>query len=511
MRILVTGSSRGIGKCVFDQLKDEGHQVLGIARSPSDESMHALDVNATDDILELVRTEWGEEKLNVVIHNAAMGYYGEFSQQKPEQIVQMVNTNLLAPLKLTHQLYPFLEAAVRAQEPAQVIFISSAHDVASTPLFATYTATKAALSGLARSLEREWAREGIQVLSVAMGPTNTSMHESIGLHLSDSTKKFFMKDSVAAKKIVRCVRKNKRGRVKVGALSWWVQFQASVRHFGRVLGSACACSCRKRKSLKNQRVLVTGAAGGIGQAFVDILKQEDALVVATDRVAVKEEDHVLFIPMDLTSPEQIQACAREKISRDAKLTGIVMNAGLNVVGRFVDIPLTKHEIIVHVNFLGPLLLTHALMTNDLLEASGWMVFLSSLSYFVGYPGASSYAAAKDGIASFADCLHATAVFPGPTRTAMAAACSPGDNDRAASRMDPQAVASLALQNGQKKRAIAIPGGQNKLFALLGVLCPKVMSCIMEKIIFDKVPQGSPLEIQIKEEETTVEEDRVSIE
>merc|ERR1711862_609734 len=111
-----------------------------------------------------------------------------------------------------------------------------------------------------------------------------------------------------------------------------------------------------------------------------------------------------------------------------------------------------------------------------------------MGYYVSYPGASSYAAAKDGIAAFANCLHATAVFPGPTRTAMAAACSPGKQDRAASRMPPQDVVKCSLQQGSK---LVIPGGLNKLFAVLGVLFPNVMSRIMEKIIFDKIPQDRP--------------------
>ena len=56
----------------------------------------------------------------------------------------MIHANLSAPLKLVHQLYPFLWVAANANKPTQVIFVSLAHAASSTPLCGMYIVTKVA-------------------------------------------------------------------------------------------------------------------------------------------------------------------------------------------------------------------------------------------------------------------------------------------------------------------------------------------------------------------------------
>ena len=92
--------------------------------------------------------------------------------------------------------------------------------------------------------------------------------------------------------------------------------------------------------------------------------------------------------------------------------------------------------ILEVNLTAPLALTAGLLKKNLLASAGSLVFVSSLSRFLSYPGAAVYAASKDGIASYARSLavalvpagiHVLTVYPGPTRTAQARACSPNNH------------------------------------------------------------------------------------
>lgn len=93
-----------------------------------------------------------------------------------------------------------------------------------------------------------------------------------------------------------------------------------------------------------------------------------------------------------------------------------------------------------------------------------MVFVSSLAHFVSYPGASVYAASKDGLAAYArslrvaePALHVLTVFPGLTRPAHARRYGP-DNSREARRMPPEKLAELIYRAVQRRQKVLIPVG-----------------------------------------------------
>jgi len=97
--------------------------------------------------------------------------------------------------------------------------------------------------------------------------------------------------------------------------------------------------------------------------------------------------------------------------------------------------------VLAVNLTAPLHLTGALLQAGKIAPGGSLVFVSSLSRLLSYPGAAVYAASKDGLASYARSLavalapqkmHVLTVYPGPTRTAHARRYSP-DNSREARR------------------------------------------------------------------------------
>jgi short-subunit dehydrogenase len=127
----------------------------------------------------------------------------------------------------------------------------------------------------------------------------------------------------------------------------------------------------------------------------------------------------------------------------------------------------------------------------LLRKSVRLVFLSSLSHYVSYPGAAVYAASKDGLAHYARSLQAAlpaagtlTVFPGPTRTEHARRYSP-DNSREENRMPPEDVAAAILRGVTDGRSRLIPGTANRMMALAGHLAPRLLELGMKKMILEK--------------------------
>ena len=149
---------------------------------------------------------------------------------------------------------------------------------------------------------------------------------------------------------------------------------------------------------------------------------------------------------------------------------------------------------LNVNLAAPLELTAALLRAGKIAPGGSLVFISSLSRLLSYPGATVYAASKDGLASYARSLavalapqgiHVLTVYPGSTRTAHARRYSP-DNSREARRMPPEVLASTVVRAVQRRQRVLIPGAGNKLFAAIGRWVPSLAEWVMKKTLWEKL-------------------------
>jgi short-subunit dehydrogenase len=248
-------------------------------------------------------------------------------------------------------------------------------------------------------------------------------------------------------------------------------------------------------------VAITGAADGIGQALARRFAQAGYAIVGIDldeaRAAATAAElqslgaAVEFIIADLSRDEGL-ALVVEKLAARPPLEMLIHNAGINAAGRFERLDLAAQEKVIAVNLRAPLQLTAALDQRKLLSPTAGLIFLSSLSHYVSYPGAAVYAATKDGLAHYGRSLqiarplgHTLVVFPGPTRTAHARRYSP-DNSREHTRMPPERLAEAIFQAAQRRRARLAPGAVNQLFALAGHLMPRLMEAAMRRAIFDKL-------------------------
>jgi NAD(P)-dependent dehydrogenase (short-subunit alcohol dehydrogenase family) len=240
------------------------------------------------------------------------------------------------------------------------------------------------------------------------------------------------------------------------------------------------------------RALVTGGSHGLGAALVRRLDADGVEVWIVDRAEPDAKGAGHFLRCDLADRDTlIELTGRLRAAGPFDL--VVMSAGINAVGPFESMPLDVVRNLHEVNCVAPILLTRELLAHDLIARGGRLVFVSSLSHFTGYPGASVYAGGKDALVAFARSLrrplwsrHGIRVqvaAPGPMQTAHAARhAPPGSTGRG--RADPDLVARALLR--ARRRLVIVPGPTAKLSSLVGRLFPDLATRVMRKIIYDRL-------------------------
>jgi len=182
--IVVTGSSKGLGLAICQQLLNEGYKVVGISRTMTDE-FEALqkefpetlfseryDFSNTDDIQNLVRNiTKAHGNIYGLVNNAALGHDGVLGTMHETQIKELISVNIEAPILLTK----YVSRSMLMKLQGRIINIGSI--IASTGFngLSVYGATKASMSGFTKSLARELGKAKITVNTVAPGYMKTAM------------------------------------------------------------------------------------------------------------------------------------------------------------------------------------------------------------------------------------------------------------------------------------------------------------------------------------------------
>ena len=168
-RVLLTGASGGIGQAMVKALRQAGAQVMGVGRGvsgPSGMTWHRADLNDASGPASVAQAaaDW---RANVVVHASGVPGFGALTSISPQQMEQVLQANLLAPMRLAQALLPQL----LRQPCAQMVFVGSALGRIGVPGFSVYGASKAGLRGFAEALRRELADTKLRVQ--ILGPRST--------------------------------------------------------------------------------------------------------------------------------------------------------------------------------------------------------------------------------------------------------------------------------------------------------------------------------------------------
>ena len=152
---------------------------------------------------------------------------------------------------------------------------------------------------------------------------------------------------------------------------------------------------------KALRVLITGAARGIGMATAQVLANRGHSVVATDISALSGTEGIQAHVLDVTSDDSVARC----LEAVGPLDAIVNNAGIFGQGPVESYPLDRIRQVFETNTLGALRVIQAVLPAWRKRRSGVIVNVSSVSGRVSAPLEAAYSASKFALEAFTESLH----------------------------------------------------------------------------------------------------------
>lgn len=185
-RVLITGSSRGIGASIARRLAGE-YEVVLHARSKSDELLKmASELGAKFLTFDVADTAAAKEAIEAdmeangvyygVVLNAGITRDNTFVGLSDEEWFDVIDVNLNG---FYNVLRPALMPMIRARKPARIVTLSSVSGVIGNRGQVNYSASKAGIIGASKALAVELASRGITVNCVAPGLIKTDMSEEI--------------------------------------------------------------------------------------------------------------------------------------------------------------------------------------------------------------------------------------------------------------------------------------------------------------------------------------------
>jgi 3-oxoacyl-[acyl-carrier protein] reductase len=198
---LVSGAGRGIGRAIALKLASEGARIV----------VNDLDEGPALELVESIRAAGGEavhcngsvtvadfgerfvgvamsafHGLDIIVNNAGYAWPGPIQRMTDEQWYAMVECHLTAPFRILRAAQPVIHELHRAEAAAgkrvvrKVVNISSMAGLFGGPGMVNYSAAKAGVIGITKTLAKEWGRYAVTVNCVAFGLINTRMTDRNG-------------------------------------------------------------------------------------------------------------------------------------------------------------------------------------------------------------------------------------------------------------------------------------------------------------------------------------------
>jgi NAD(P)-dependent dehydrogenase (short-subunit alcohol dehydrogenase family) len=253
------------------------------------------------------------------------------------------------------------------------------------------------------------------------------------------------------------------------------------------------------KKSKEKRLLVTGAASGIGAATARLAASRGHKVLMADvntpgvrAVARSIGDGVIPISLDITSERQWERALDQAWSKLGGLDVLVNNAAIVRTGYARDVTIADHQRTVDVNYMGALKGMMAALPRFKAQGAGHLLTVCSMSAFLPFPGIASYAAAKHALRAFHHALaleerksgvNFTIVHPTSTETPMLEQ-EARDDALALAFAGPSVTAeyvATVILDAMERRAVEVfmPPARAKTVRLVGT-SPRLLQKMVER-------------------------------
>lgn len=184
---LVTGAARGIGKAIALRFAKEGAniaftdlsidenvkateaEIAALGVKVKGYASNAADFDDTHKVVDQIKEDFGV--IDILVNNAGITRDGLMMRMSEQQWDMVINVNLKSAFNFTHALTPIM----MRQKSGSIINMSSVVGVSGNAGQANYSASKAGMIGLTKSMAKEIGSRGIRVNAIAPGFIITDM------------------------------------------------------------------------------------------------------------------------------------------------------------------------------------------------------------------------------------------------------------------------------------------------------------------------------------------------
>ena len=182
-KVLVTGSSDGIGRSITLSLLKSGAKVIGLARNHSKFNpetknyiKYKTDFSNEEILLNTIAKIINEHKdLDCLVSNAGFGKFGTLETFSTKEINDFIFTNLTSHMILTNKILPHLKKIRKGN----IIFIGSESALKGGKNGSLYSAAKFGLRGFSQSIREESCSKNIHVSLINPGMVRTSFFNNL--------------------------------------------------------------------------------------------------------------------------------------------------------------------------------------------------------------------------------------------------------------------------------------------------------------------------------------------
>ena len=187
--VLVTGSSRGIGKAIAYKFAQEGYNVI-INGAKNQESLQQTkteieqykvsclaylgdmgDYDRAKELFLLIKEQFGH--IDVLVNNAGVSYIGLLTDMSPQDWNKVIGTNLTSVYNCCSLAIPNMVK----DKSGSIINISSVWGNVGASCEVAYSASKGGMNAFTKALAKELAPSNIQVNAIACGAIDTEMNQ----------------------------------------------------------------------------------------------------------------------------------------------------------------------------------------------------------------------------------------------------------------------------------------------------------------------------------------------
>ena len=180
MKILITGASKGIGFFLFEKFYNANHSVFGTYSSTSPKSEYKsyftkVDIRNTQEVQSWVNSCVNQDDDVVLINCASSNYNSIARKADVEKWKELIDINLIGTFRAINAVLPFMYE----KGFGRIINLSSVLSKKAVQGTSAYAASKAALTGMIKSIAVENAKKNITINNINLGYFN------LGMTLSD--------------------------------------------------------------------------------------------------------------------------------------------------------------------------------------------------------------------------------------------------------------------------------------------------------------------------------------